>query len=103
MESPRRRPPTTDRSPVDHAALTGPQALAVPRFHTSDREPLEFLEFAFTDRVAQEILDGLAAMGHRVRRQHEEVEGAGAAHCVELLAREQKVRASGDTWAAGIA
>jgi len=79
------------------------QALAVPRLHVSDREPLEFLEFAFTDRVAQEILDGLAAMGHRVRRQHEEVEGAGAAHCVELLARERKVRASGDTWAAGIA
>ena len=82
---------------------TASQVLAAPRLHVSDREPLEFLEFAFTDRVAQEILDELAAMGHRVRRQHEEVEGAGAAHCVELLAREQKVRASGDTWAAGIA
>lgn len=80
---------------------TGAEALAAPRLHVTDREPLEFLEFEFTDTVDEEMLAGLAAMGHRVRRCREQVEGAGAAHCVELLTAEGAVRASGNTWAAG--
>ncbi len=82
--------------------VTASQALAAPRLHVTDREPLEFLDFEFTEHVAQGIVDGLTAMGHTVRRYTEPVEGAGAAHCVELLTSERVVRASADTWAAGV-
>lgn len=83
-------------------SLTGADALAAPRLHVTDREPLEFLEFAFTDSVGQGVVDALSAMGHRVLRRREDVEGAGAAHCVELLTADRAVRASGNTWAAAI-
>jgi len=78
------------------------QALPAPRLSTCDREPLEFLKFDFTESAAQSILDQLTAMGHQVVRKQELVEGAGAAHCAEILAESRKVRAAGDTWAAGI-
>lgn len=78
------------------------EALLAPRLHVCAREPLEFLEFEFTEKVAQDILDEVAAMGHRVERKRELVEGAGAAHCAEFLHATRTVRASGNTWAAGV-
>jgi len=78
------------------------EALPAPRLSTCDREPLEFLKFDFTESAAQSILDQLTAMGHQVVRKQELVEGAGAAHCAEILRQSRTVRAAGDTWAAGI-
>jgi gamma-glutamyltranspeptidase/glutathione hydrolase len=78
------------------------EALPAPRLSTCDREPLEFLKFDFTESAAQSILDQLAAMGHQVVRKQELIEGAGAAHCAEILGESRMVRAAGDTWAAGI-
>jgi hypothetical protein len=63
---------------------------------------VEFIEFEFTEHIAQGIIDELKSMGHKVRRKREEVEGAGAAHCVEILKPENTVRASGNTWAASV-
>lgn len=84
----------------DSASLS--DALLIPRMHVCTREPVEFLEFEFTDAVSQQTVDGLAAMGHRVVRRREKVEGAGAAHCAEFLPGKKLARASGNTWAAGI-
>ncbi|HKS75066.1 MAG TPA: gamma-glutamyltransferase [Terriglobales bacterium] len=78
------------------------EALPAPRLSTCDREPLEFLKFDFTESAAQSILDRLTAMGHQVVRKQEVVEGAGAAHCAEILGKTRTVRAAGDTWAAGM-
>jgi gamma-glutamyltranspeptidase/glutathione hydrolase len=76
--------------------------LPMPRLSVCDREPLEFLKFDFTEAAPQDILDELASMGHHVVRKQEIVEGAGAAHCVEFLKSEGRVRGSADNWAAGI-
>jgi gamma-glutamyltranspeptidase / glutathione hydrolase len=78
------------------------RALPAPRLSVCDREPLEFLKFDFTETVPQQILDRLSAMGHQVVRKREVVEGAGAAHCVEVLKETRTLGAAGDTWAAGI-
>lgn len=83
-------------------ALAPALALPMPRLSVSDREPLEFLKFDFTETVPQGILDDLTAMGHRVTRKQELVEGAGAAHCAEFLKNTRVIRGSGDTWAAGV-
>lgn len=82
------------------AGLT--EALRAPRMHVCTREPLEFLEFEFTEKVRPDTLAELDAMGHRVTRKREVVEGAGAAHCTEFLHETQTVRASGNTWAVGV-
>lgn len=74
----------------------------MPRLSVSDREPLEFLKFEFTEIVPDNILDNLTAMGHQVIRKKEWVEGAGAAHCAEFLKRDAKVRASSDVFVAGV-
>lgn len=84
------------------ASLSPAQTLPMPRLSVCDREPLEFLKFDFTEAVPQDILEKLAAMGHRVTRKQELVEGAGAAHCAEFLKDRRTLRGSGDTWAAGI-
>lgn len=83
-------------------SLTSAQALPMPRLSVSDREPLEFLKFDFTEMVPENIVDNLTAMGHQVIRKKELVEGAGAAHCAEFLRRDGKIRAAGDAWAAGV-
>lgn len=83
-------------------SLTPAQALPMPRLSISDREPLEFLKFDFTETVPDRILDNLTAMGHQVIRKKELVEGAGAAHCAEFLKRGANVRASSDVWGAGV-
>lgn len=83
-------------------SLTPAKALPMPRLSVCDREPLEFLKFKFTDIVPDNILEKLTAMGHRVTRKTELVEGAGAAHCAEFLQRGSTVRATGDAWAAGV-
>lgn len=80
---------------------TASELLKKPRLHLCTREPLEFLEFEFTESIGQKVVDDLIAMGHTVRRKREEVEGAGAAHCVEIIKRGNAVRASGNSWAAG--
>lgn len=82
--------------------LTPAQALPMPRLSVSDREPLEFLKFDFTEIVPDKIIDKLTAMGHLVIRKKELVEGAGAAHCAEFLKRDANVRASSDVSVAGV-
>lgn len=77
-------------------------ALTAPRLHVCTREPLEFLEFEFTEKITQETFDALAAMGHGVARNREAVEGAGAAHCAEFRFETKTVWAGGNTWAAGV-
>ena len=60
----------------------------------STEEPLELL-----DGVPPEIVNGLEQMGHRV----EVVDRiGGAAHGAEFFAAEGRVRAGGNTWAAGV-
>jgi len=86
---------------VDSSSATS-QILKSPRLHVCSREPLEFLEFEFTERIPQNIIDELISMGHNARRKREEVEGAGAVHCVEMIKPDNTVHASGNTWAAGI-
>lgn len=76
--------------------------LKAPRLNVCTREPLEFIEFEFTQNAPQHIIDGLTSMGHTVRRRREQVEGAGAAHCVEIIKPENSLCASGNTWAAGV-
>jgi gamma-glutamyltranspeptidase / glutathione hydrolase len=84
-------------------SLTPAQALPRPRLSVCDREPLEFLKFDFTESLPQEIFESLSALGHQVIRKQEIVEGAGAAHCAEILKdRNNTVRASGDAWAVGV-
>jgi len=84
------------------ASLSTSALLKSPRLHVCTREPLEFLEFEFTESVGQNIVEELTSMGHTIRRKHEEVEGAGAAHCLEIIKSDNVVCASGNTWAAGI-
>ena len=86
---------------VDGLASTS-EILKAPRLNVYTREPLEFIEFDFTENAPQHIVDGLTSMGHTVRRKREQVEGAGAAHCVEIIKPENNVCASGNTWAAGV-
>jgi hypothetical protein len=84
-------------------SMSPAQALPTPRLSVCDREPLDCLKFPFTGSIPQEILDGLVSMGHQVQRKQEIVEGAGAAHCAEILKdRNGTVRATGDTWAVGV-
>ena len=78
---------------IDYGA-TAYEAAAAPRMHVQTEEPVRI-----SKSVGASILDGLTAMGHEV----EPVSGvAGAAHNVEILKREGKVRAGGNTWAAGV-
>ena len=78
------------------------QVLPLPRLSVCDREPLEFLKFDFTESFPQQLIDAVVDMGHKAIRKQELVEGAGAAHCAELVRASRKVRGAGDTWAAGI-
>ena len=78
---------------VDFEA-TGFEAITSPRMHVSVREPIELIKTA-----GEAVFKGLRDLGHTV----EAVEGvAGAAHCVEILKKEAKIRASGNAWSAGL-
>ncbi len=70
------------------------EAAAAPRMHVQTDEPL-----MVTSSAGKTVLDGLREMGHEV-----EVVGSigGAMHCAEVLKDEGKVRAGGNTWAAGV-
>lgn len=82
--------------------LTPAQALPLPRMSVCDREPLEFHKFDFTETAPDSVLNDLTTMGHHVIRKNETIECVGAAHCAELLKHHGRVRAAGDTWAAGV-
>jgi gamma-glutamyltranspeptidase / glutathione hydrolase len=86
---------------MDGSASTS-QILKAPRQTVCTREPVEFIEFEFTDNIPQNLVSDLTSMGHTVTRKHEQVEGAGAAHCLEIIKPEERVCASGNTWAAGV-
>ena len=76
------------------ASASAHQVASAPRMHVVTEEPLELQE-----GVPPEIVNGLEQMGHRV-----EVVGriGGAAHGAEFFAAEGRVRAGGNTWAAGV-
>jgi len=73
---------------------TAYEAVTAPRMHVELKEPVHISE-----SVGASILDSLVATGHEV----EPAWGvAGAAHNAEVLKREGRVRAGGNTWAAGV-
>ncbi len=78
---------------VDFGA-TSWEAVSGPRMHVQMEEPL-----MVTRSLAESIRDGLLEMGHEL-----DVVGgvAGGAHCAEFLKSAGKVRAGGNTWAAGV-
>ena len=78
---------------VDFGA-TSFEAVSGPRMHVQMEEPL-----MVTRSLDEAIRDGLLGMGHDL-----DVVGgvAGGAHCAEFLKLEGKVRAGGNTWAAGV-
>ncbi|NOZ24049.1 MAG: hypothetical protein GXP25_23470 [Planctomycetes bacterium] len=69
-------------------------AAFAPRLYVGEAEPMEIQETA-PDGIA----DGLRAMGHEVNVVKSI---AGGAHIAEFLKSERKVRAGGNTWAAGV-
>lgn len=78
---------------VDFGA-TSFEAVSGPRMHVQMEEPL-----MVTRSLDESIRDGLLDMGHDL-----DVVGgvAGGVHCAEFLKPEGKVRAGGNTWAAGV-
>jgi gamma-glutamyltranspeptidase / glutathione hydrolase len=78
---------------VDHGA-TVYQAAVGPRMHTIGGDPLEI-----SANFDPAIRSALERSGHRIEVP-EEV--AGAAHGVELLRPSGRIRAGGNTWAAGV-
>lgn len=70
------------------------EAVSGPRMHVQMEEPV-----MVTRSLEKAIRDGLLEMGHEL-----EVVGgiAGGAHCAEYLRRSRRVRAGGNTWAAGV-
>lgn len=77
---------------VDHGA-TSHQAAAAPRMHAGPQEPL-----TVSEALSPDIVQGLVAMGHEV---HTAPGVGGGVQCAEVLKREGRVRAGGNTWAAG--
>jgi gamma-glutamyltranspeptidase len=78
---------------VDFGA-TSHEASAAPRLHLIAKEPA-----VVSESVEASIVEGLKGMGHEVRPERSV---AGAAHCAEVLKGEGRVRAGGNTWAAGV-
>ena len=70
------------------------EAVSGPRMHVQMEEPV-----MVTRSLDEAIQNGLLELGHEL-----EVVGgvAGGAHCAEFLKSEGKVRAGGNTWAAGV-
>ena len=69
-------------------------AAFAPRLYVGEAEPVEI-----QDTAPDGMADGLRAMGHEVTV----VKGiAGGAHIAEYVKSEGKVRAGGNTWAAGV-
>lgn len=77
-------------------------ALRAPRMHVLDREPLEFIEFDFTENVGSAVAERLVTQGHVIRRTCEQVVGAGAAHLIEWRPGQSNVFGAGNTWASGV-
>ena len=73
---------------------TSYQAAAAPRLHVLEGEPITVL-----DTLSPAIVEGLIAMGHEVKVERGV---AGPAHCAEFLKDQNKVRAGGNVWAAGV-
>ena len=78
---------------IDFGA-TARQAVTAPRLHTEGHEPAEVL-----DSVPEAVVEQLEAMGHQVKKA---AAVGGSAQIVELLKNERKIRAGGNTVAAGI-
>ncbi len=78
---------------VDNGAGAHPVATA-PRMHVTAEEPIEVLK-----GMEPEIVEGLEEMGHTL-----EVIGrvGGGAHGAEFFKEDKRVRAGGNTWAAGV-
>ena len=69
-------------------------AASAPRMHVTSEEPVEV-----QDVLDDGIVRGLEKVGHRIKR----VEKVGnAAHIAEFFKAGRKVRAGGNTWAAGV-
>ena len=78
---------------VDFGA-TAYEAASAPRLHVLTHEPVEM-----TESVGAETIEAMRAMGHNVKAVKAV---AGGAHIAEVLKDEKKVRAGGNTWAAGV-
>lgn len=78
---------------VDFAASAF-EAASAPRMHVGSEEPVEI-----QDTLDNDIVQALEKMGHRIKR----VATVGsAAHIAEFFKADRKVRAGGNTWAAGV-
>ena len=73
---------------------TGFEAITAPRMHLGVQEPVEL-----TNSVDEAVITGLADLGHTVRPMDAI---AGPAHCVEVLKADHRIRAGGNSWAAGV-
>lgn len=78
---------------VDFGA-TSYQAASAPRLHVLEGEPITVL-----DTLGPALVEGLVAMGHEVKVERGV---AGPAHCAEFLRDQNRVRAGGNVWAAGV-
>jgi gamma-glutamyltranspeptidase/glutathione hydrolase len=77
---------------VDFGA-TSHQAATAPRIHAGPQEPV-----TVSDTLSPALIQALIAMGHEVQA----APGVGGGvQCAEVLKREGRVRAGGNTWAAG--
>ena len=75
------------------SGVSGYEAAVSPRLHAEISEPV------WLSKNADEgIAEGLRELGHTVKRGPV----AGSAHCAEVLFKQNKVRAGGETWAAGV-
>ena len=78
---------------IDSGASSYEVATA-PRMHAERTEPVEI-----TKNADECVVDELRALGHEISVR----DGiAGGMHCAEVLKAEGKVRAGGNTWAAGV-
>ena len=78
---------------VDHGHSPAAAANA-PRLHIEEHEPLEL-----TEKAGASAVERLEQMGHKVKR----APGVGGwAHIVERFKKQNKIRAGGDIWAAGV-
>jgi gamma-glutamyltranspeptidase len=78
---------------IDFAA-SPQQAAEATRLHVVVEEPLEV-----RPDMDEELVIGLEKMGHRIKRNNNI---GGMAHIAEYLREEQKTRAGGGGWAAGV-
>jgi len=85
--------PRMAHSIIEYGA-TPKEAAFAPRLYVGAAEPIEI-----QDTAGEDITAGLREMGHEVNIVKAV---AGGAHIAEVLTKESKVRAGGNTWAAGV-